>query len=328
MFDGPETATPDTTTTSTPAVLSAAEVVERVRAYLSTNSIPQAQLAREIDLSASAVSGVLKGSYAGDTDEVARKMLAWLDLRAGRGAGATVLPGRLPWIATPTTRAIRTALQYAHQLGDITVIFGGAGLGKTVTIRDYVANTPAVWVVTADPTTAGVGPLLEELALALGLRDAPLHPARLRREVIRRVDGTGGCLIIDEAQHLTKAALEAVRSIHDATRIGLVLSGNASVYDRLHGGSRPEDFAQIFSRVGRKLKLLAPKDGDVDPLAAFFGFTDAAALAFLREKAKLPGALRQIEKCMRFAAVLASGQQQPAALSHLQLAWRELNAAG
>ncbi|QCN99456.1 hypothetical protein D3093_29985 (plasmid) [Azospirillum argentinense] len=309
-------------------VLTPAEIADRVRTALDRRGLSQAQLAREVDFSAPVISQFLRGNYAGDAEEVGRRLLAWLDASEGRAAASAILPGQLAWIATPTGKALRTAIQYAHQLGDITVIYGGAGLGKTTTIKAYAEEHPAVWVTTADPTTAGVGPLLEEVALTVGLRDAPLHPARLKREIVRRITGTGGLLVIDEAQHLTKAALEAVRAIHDQTRVGLVLSGNADVYERLHGGSKPENFAQLFSRVGRKLKLVAPKDGDVDPLAQALGFDDGAALTFLREKAKLPGALRQIEKCMRFARILASGQDQAPALSHLQLAWRELNAAG
>src|ERR1035437_1267786 len=50
--------------------------------------------------------------------------------------------------------------------------------------------------------------------------------------------GTGGLLVIDEAQHLSVAALDQIRSIHDATDLGIALVGNQQVYARLTGGNR------------------------------------------------------------------------------------------
>ena len=77
-----------------------------------------------------------------------------------------------------------------------------------------------------------------------------------------RVNGVRGLLIVDEAQHLSLRALETLRALHDATGAGLALMGNAVVYARLTGGRRAAEFAQLFSRVGKRVRLTQVEEGD------------------------------------------------------------------
>jgi DNA transposition AAA+ family ATPase len=310
-----------------PTSLTPAEVAERVAAVMAAEGIAQAQVAREAGLNPTILSPFLRGKYPGDNQGTASRLAAWLNTRAGRTGAVSVMPQAPDWQPTPTARTILGALEYAHHFADIAIVFGGAGLGKTTTIRHYAAGATPVWVVTVSPATAGLGVMLEEVALAMGIKDPALHPARLQREIVRRARDTGGLLIVDEAQHLTVQSLEALRSLHDAAGVGLVLSGNVKVFDRLHGGAKREDFAQLFSRLGRKVRLTAPKQGDVDALARGYGFDDLAALRFLRERALQAGALRGIVKAMRLAVTIAAGAGEEPAVAHLDRAWRELDAA-
>jgi hypothetical protein len=195
-------------------------------------------------------------------------------------------------------------------------------MGKTTEAKHYSENNNNAWVVTMSIDCAGVVPTLEEVALSIGMRELPGGAARLRRAIVGRLRGTGGLLIVDEAQHLSSAALEALRTIHDRASVGLVLCGNASVYGRLTGGKRAEHFAQLFSRIGKRLKLTAPTAGDVAAIVDHFAICDAETRSLLAGIADRPGALRGMVKTLRLASLYANGDAiKPA---HVRAAWNDL----
>ncbi len=277
-----------------------------VQDEMARHGITQSAVAKESGVSASILSSWMGAKYQGDNDAVAQKLRAWLALRGT--ASAVVVPDVPTWRSTPTSEEIWDAMSYAQTFQDIAAVYGGAGFGKTKTAEEYKRRGSNVWMVTGDPTTANVAVFLEEIALALGLRDFPLHPARLRRAIVGKLKGTRGLLIVDEAQHLSKLALEQARSLHDATGVGLAVLGNARVYDRMYGGGKAsEDFAQVFSRVGKRLPLRQPKEGDVRAIADHYGVKGADEVRFLVDCSKRPGALRLVTKVLREAVVLAAG---------------------
>lgn len=301
--------------------ISQAGLREAAQALMLREGLSQSTVARESGIAAATLSEFLAGSYRGNNNKVADKLQRWINRRAETERINAVMPQAPGYIEAPTAKKIYDALTYAQIAGDIAVIYGGAGLSKTTTIRYYRGRNPNVWLVTATPATAGVGPLLEEIAMAMGLRDFPLHPAKLQRAVIAQVRDTGGLLVVDEAQHLTKQSLEAVRSIHDATGIGLALAGNAVVYNNLFKGG-DNGFAQLFSRVGKRVPLSRPVAGDVHAVARAFGVTGKDERQALEEIARRPGALRMVVKTLRLAAMLAAGDA--VAVAHIRSAWDEL----
>lgn len=299
------------------------ELRERVRGLMDAEGLSQATAAREIGLSNSVVSQWLGGEYRGDNNKVAGKILLWLNRRAETGRIEAIMPTAPAWVETPTARKIYDVLAYAQAAGDISVIYGGAGLSKTTTIKRYRERSTNVWVVTATPATANHSALLEEIAIGLGLRDFPLHAPKLQRAILAALHSTKGLLVIDEAQHLTKQALEAARSIYDRMDgdVGLAFSGNASVYGRMYGGGN-NGFAQLFSRVGKRLALGRPMAGDVHAIAAAFGIKGHDERQELEEIGKRPGALRMVMKTMRLASVFAAGK--PVTAAHLRRAYQDL----
>lgn len=308
-----------------PAAMDYDQVVKAVQAEIDDEGLTQAQVAKEAGIASSTLSQILSGSYKGSPREMGANLGQWLTRRDRQHRATAIMPALPAYIETPTARLIREALDYAHLFQDITVIYSGAGLGKTTAMREYARKNTAVWIVTVTPDCASAPVLLQEVAIAMGHKDAPLHPAVLRREIVRRMRDTNGLLIVDEAQHLTVQALEAVRSLHDLTEVGLALLGNAKVYDRIHGANRQkEDFAQIFSRIGRKLKLVRPKRGDIHAIAKAFNVDDKAAIEQLEKIAQHPGALRGVVKTIRLAFVMAAGEQSAVRLHHLNAAWHSL----
>lgn len=308
------------------------EVFDQVRAVMARHGISQAQVAREADLAASTLSQALASKYPGDLAPIASKLSAWLAMRDRHAAMTSVIPEQPSFVLTPTAERIMTLLEYCHAFGALGLVVGGAetngsGFGKSMTIRQYRATHPRVYVVTATSITGAPGDMLEDLAHDMGLGEIPKYPPTLLREIIARLRDSRALLVMDEAQHLGVKALEAARAIRDATGCGLVMSGNISLVERMYGaGKQKKDFAQLFGRVGKLVKLTAPSPGDIDPIAAQYGFVDPESLKYLRARARRHGAIRACVELMRHAATIAHGEAltkgtAPApSLVHLQAA--------
>jgi DNA transposition AAA+ family ATPase len=133
-------------------------------------------------------------------------------------------------------------------------------------------------------------------------------------------------LIVDEAQHLKLEAVEALRAIHDSTGVGLVLSGNESVYAKLTGGTRRAEFAQLFSRVGRRLRLDRPSPGDVAAILQAWRIEGIKERELCQQIASLPGGLRGLVNVLVDATTAAQAMGRAVDLKALRAAWSDQGA--
>jgi len=292
--------------------------LEVLRGLIAAGEVTQTQAAREMGVSTTTLSQVLTGKYAADPTAVMEKAAAWLAAReARRQAG---LPGMPGFVETPTAKRILAALSYAQLAADIAVIYGAAGVGKTMSIAEYQRRSPSVWVAVMTPGHAGVTAALEETALAVGLRDIPQSPARIHREVAARLKGTGGLVVVDEAQHLSVAALDALRSIHDAAGVGLALVGNDMVYGRMVG-NRAAYLDRLFSRIGKRVRIAGATQADIEAVARAAG---GEPWAVVKEIGRQAGGLRACVKVLRLAQMMASAEGARLAERHVAAARRDL----
>lgn len=299
------------------------ETRELVRAEMERGGLSQKQVARESNVSQTRLNQWLNGNYSGDNEAIAETMSQWLRTRTDRLSGRALMPDAPNWVGTHTARRVEESFIYAHMAGDVAVIYGGAGLGKTYTAEYYRKNNPNVWIATMTAASSSLPAALERIALAVGIREVPMGALRIEGAIIERVKGTGGLLIVDEAQHLTKTALEGIRGVQDATSIGLALMGNESVYTQLTGGARQAHFAQLFSRLGRKLRLNHPVSKDIDVILDAWNIKSSVR-EFCRSIARQNGALRGLTKTLRLASMMAAGEGVELAGDHVKTAWKEL----
>lgn len=291
-----------------------------------SDRLSQADLAREIELSASALSQWLKDAYKGDNAAIEARLSAWLARRAVR-AIPVEQPGAPQWVDTPTGQAIEKALAFARSRRKIAVVYGGAGVGKTTALRRFARNTPGAWIVTASPAIGSMAALLRELCRAMELSASGWKNSALSADIVRRLAGEPSVLIVDEAQHLSIPALEQLRYIHDQAGAGLVLSGNESVYSRLTGGNRRADFAQLFSRVGRRMRISLPTEGDIGAVLDAWQITGRPERAYAQQIAELPGGLRGLFNLLEEASLAARGLDRAMNVRLLRMAWVELGGA-
>lgn len=312
-----------------PAATADTDLRLQVRQLLdSDRRYTQARVAKEVGVSPTTLSQWLSGTYAGDNVGVEEKIQRWLDQLLHERAAQAAMPATPDYVETPSGQRILAALRYAQVAGDIAVIYGGAGLSKTSTITHYARKAPNVWHATMTPASASVVTALEEIAEAVGTAGAQGGGAqRLHKAVCRRVADTAGLLVIDEAQHLSTAALDQIRSIHDATGVGIALVGNEQVYARMTGGNRVAFLDRLFSRIGKKVRLTRATAEDIDALIGAWGVQDAKCRATLVDIASKPGALRGLTKVLRLAAMQATAESRAICCADVKAAWRELGGA-
>lgn len=302
-------------------------LAKRVRDIMDAEGLSQNAAANLIGLGATRFSQWLNDKYPGDVGNIENDVQRWLDSRKAESELTAKLPSAPAWYETPSAQAVIGALSFAQIAGAMTCIYGGAGLGKTTAIGQYAESSPNVWRIKATPATARPGPLLYRISVAIGARiSTTIHI--LESSIIERIRDTRGLIVIDDAQHLCIRALDEIRSIHDATGIGIALVGNEVIYSQMTGGRRSAEFAQLFSRLSKRVQLTKPRDGDIDALLDAWGINDRASRDYCRQIGRKPGALRGLTYTLRMAAMFAAGAGESLNLTHIKAAWKDLAEGG
>lgn len=250
-----------------------AETRERVRQIMEAEGLNQKVIAREADIAYGTFTGWLAGTYQGNNDKFTGAMQIWLSSREENKRTALTIPQAPVFVETPSARAFIETLRFAQIMPEIAVISGAAGIGKTTAAHRYQANNPNVWVATMDPTTSKVNGMLMELCDVMDVLENA--PAKLARAIGRKISGTGGLIIVDEAQFLEIRSLDQLRSLYDRHNVGIALMGNEDVYSRLTGEGKRSTFAQLFSRIGMRITQPKPKAADMCRLIEAWGVTDS-----------------------------------------------------
>lgn len=269
-----------------------------VRAVLA-EGLTQSKAARQCGMSGARLGQWLADKYKGDNAAAEAEISAWLDGRDARADVVRNIPDVAPFIETPTAMRIIHVLRYTHSGRDLGLVAGAAGVGKTTAVNQYVNVTPNAWRATMSPATAGLVPALEEVAAALTLESRG-GAASTFRAVVTRVRDTGGVVVVDEAQHLCPAALDQLRAIGDAASIGIVFVGNQTTMERVT--TQDATYAQIASRLGRRVNIKLTSQGDLRALLAAWGVTsEEVTRAACQIVQRDSGSLRDVVKCLRLA---------------------------
>lgn len=295
-----------------------------VRALMAAETLTMKDIARACGVAYGTFSSWMGGTYQGRTHHVAAEARRGLDAHRTKARTRAMAPAAPGFVPTATAEMFLGGLEHAQHMAELVVITGGPGVGKTTAAREYRVRNPNVWLMTAEPVHATPRALLDDLADAVGIDARGMSGQRLSRAITIKLRGTGGLLIIDEAQHLTSQTLDQLRSLHDLAGLGIALLGNETVYARLEGGTRAAHYAQLFSRVGMRLTRVRPVQADVAALLDAWGVAGAAERALLKQIAAKPGALRGLTKVLRIAHMLAGAKGEPAlTVALIRMAWSQ-----
>jgi DNA transposition AAA+ family ATPase len=188
---------------------------------------------------------------------------------------------------TPTGLAIQALLRQCQLEGQLGLLVGHPGCGKTAALVDFCERNHGALYLRAGITLAEARALLVGLCKCAGHHwIESVQSARERLEQLReRVGaGKGHVIVIDEAQYLTNDGLHLARDLYDEGFGGIVLAGNMELMTRLERKPRGKSsgFAHLMGRVGPVQRYAAPADDDIDMLAEPYPLTAGAKPLFAK----------------------------------------------
>jgi len=300
------------------------ELRERVKQAIQGDGIALNDLSLELGTKGASVGTLslfLNGKYSGDSDKISQKLTAWLATRERR---QEISIPEEEWIETPTAQSIFVAIRFAHENRKIAAIYGTPGVGKTMTCAKYVANSKdsAAWLVRATVAEDSLIGIFTKIARALGITAPSTRKPELYQELLKRLVGSKGVLIIDEVQRLSFKVLDAVRDLFDEAGIGLVLCGDIESYARLINRRNAVKCAPLTSRIGKQVEITSVNAEDLAMVLDHWAVTDDEIRKCLAQAQHHPAALRVMRETFVLALNYAAGSGT-LELSHIEMAWED-----
>lgn len=304
-----------------------AALQKRVLVYKETGGLSWSEMGKRTGIAFSTLQAFSSGTYAGRNANVAADVHKFFLSEAAESELAKDAPIAPQFQRTKTAKRIHATLSWAKR-GNIVLIIGNPGVGKTAAIDQFAADTPNVWKITAAPSKSTMNAILLAIVTAFGVSREGGSGYQLSQLIRRNVSNRSGLLIFDEAQHLDERALEELRSIYDDTNVGIAFCGNRKISGKVEG-DRTAGYAQRFSRISMRQIIDTPEDEDVALLLSAWGITHTKELTYLRAIAMRSGGggLRTLNKLLELATLIArQDQDAEMCLTHMQDAWAQLSA--
>lgn len=280
---------------------------QQMEEHIAETGISQRGVAKQLGVSDAVVSQYRRNKYInGDIEKLEKKIKAWLtDIKATADVEVQ-LPKDPDWVPTPTALDIHDTLNFSLMLGMQVIIWGSAGMSKTVTCRYFKEQHPNVWLITPTKITATSKGIMSLLCEALHIKPGKALSA-LQDDCIEKMQGSRGIIIIDEAQQLPPNSMDLMRQVAEMAGVGLAYVGSEGVYYQMMAGQNVGKFAQIYSRNMQNVHLSLPKFEDVETLCKEMKTTDKRVVKFLYDISQSPGALRYVVKTIQLATMAAKG---------------------
>jgi DNA transposition AAA+ family ATPase len=300
------------------------DIRERLQARLDTG-LTHWQIAVEAGIPSAALRAWIDRGIEPEVP-LLNRLEGWFKGEAQAAAQAAAkAPG---FVETPTAQKVIGALDYARYAPTIAVIYGGAGVGKSTTLKHYADTRPRTWIVTAAAARKTTAAILMALVESPSRRGFAYRVDSLFAEALSFMEpafgekDNKGLLIVDEAQHLETPAFDMIRAFHDEAGIGIAYAGNEEVYSRIHGKKKSR-LPQIFSRVGMRLRVENSTPEDADAFIEAHGITGREERKYCQLIAGMPGGLRGLNNVIRFAKLTAPDPNSPITMAELREAANE-----
>lgn len=233
----------------------------KVHQFMQLHGISQADIARATGYTPGVISGVIKGSYAGDFAAVQRKVLLYIQNYTHSSLNEDI------FVPTKQTRLMHLVYKNAIKDRRMAVIHGPAGMGKTKQAKRIALEYPnAIYLeVVKGQRTRDV---LREIVAQL-----KTTPKRSNMETFEEVCAvlheSDRFIIIDQAEFLRNDTIEVIRAIWDRTGTTIVLVGIDTVLDVLR------EHQHLYSRIKWRWNVQKLTHEDVQQLLEVHGVADA-----------------------------------------------------
>lgn len=285
--------------------------------FMKKSNKTQTQVSKEIGFSSAVLSQFISGKYTGDQEKVALQINQYLKLARERLQNRSITEYNPN---TKNTQQVMVAATYAHQYLKISVIYGDAGAGKTEALKRYAKGNPGVIMVTANASCKSAKSILNMIATAMDMHPAGSE-ATIMEMLLDRLKDTNSLIIIDEADHLTLNALQAIRNLYDVAHVGIVLSGNDMMIYQMYNkkNSQSSKFDQMRTRLGMKVKV-KNSHFTLDEITTIFPTLESdCAKELLTITAGY--SLRVAISVCEYASVLAQAKGENLSSQHIQMAF-------
>jgi hypothetical protein len=292
--------------------------------YKEENNVPWSQLAKRTGIPQGTISNFggpngYNGKKISSEMPIAEKVERFRLSLAQQADLDAEVPEVPDFFATETTEQLERMLGFA-QRGKMVIAALEAGCSKTTAAQRYADLYPNVFYVEVPRSAGAPNNLFKLILAALGVRDASGGTFDMSRQICEQLSkASKPLLIIDEAQHLTEAALDEVRNWNDTTGVGIAFFGNVGILQKF---SR---YAQLFSRLSLKLQRRCPLPADVDAMADAWLITNPQVRAELQSICARLGGLRNGTNALQLARMIATAERADLSLDHLRGAWSELD---
>lgn len=220
-----------------------------IKEYKETFGKTQSQIAKEMGISDGQLSSFLSGTYKAP-HTIIPKVEQFVSIREQKET-APRAPGFKP---TTVSNIVMNLIAYCHVQGKIGVVYGDAGIGKTMGIKEYHKQNPDTSIViTISPCFATMTGVNELIAEELKIREKVSR--KIFAESIRKLKGSNKVTIIDEAQHLTVRVINHLRCLADESGVGIAFIGNEEIYLKMKGAGQAS-YAQLYSRIADNKHVL------------------------------------------------------------------------
>ncbi len=201
--------------------------------YIKQHKITISGVAKSLGRSPAALSQFLSGKYAGDAKKLTMDVKAWMedDLQRRRA------PNYEGFVTTNVAKTILSALHFASKTNGIALIYGPAGIGKSMTVNAYSKKHPGTILMRIRVGALRVRGMLNLLCNELNIHEYQ-HTDRNFTLIAEKIAHTDRMIIVDEAHRLKFDGLEAIRDIHDITECPVALIGTSNMIRQIDEGLR------------------------------------------------------------------------------------------
>ncbi len=275
-------------------------LARRCEAEIARLGLAQVRAAKRIGVSGPTLNQWINGKYPGNVPAVEAKVRRWLETEEEVEANSLADAPLGRHVPLGITEEISATIAYAHATGDIVTVIGPSGMGKTWAAERYCTKrSSAYYALMRYAAARTLHGMLGVVGRAVGVAQTRASAAALEADIIDELAERRAVLVIDEAQFLTPGMLEALRSIRDGARCGLVLAGEERL--KMSLAQRPA----IGGRTGGNVTRKHPARADVDAMVSNF--------------LERPAARREVD----IAAGVAGGKKGFHALARvMERAWR------
>jgi len=223
-----------------------AEVMAAYRARMETRGMDVADAARELGYSRTYMEEIFRGAHAGKEDKAASRMLRVMQ----RGRERRSRP-RPAFKHTSVADRVLGALAVARQ-GELVVIAGPAGIGKTTAAQEFAAREPAVTYILGAlaGTPRAMASRLDRTGLAGDFRTSSLLDI-----IGREGRGSDHLFIVDDCDYLPMASVQILRTVWDHAQhgVGIAMLCTSAWLPRLQkrGSATLQQFLSRLAHVER-----------------------------------------------------------------------------